>query len=111
MMGEETIPGTVLNFDDFIAEMGGYSRSEFDANRHFGASNTANPDQRRQQVQNAAWKHVVAGDHKKAHAAAYEVAKSHALADRHSEEAAHEIATRRAKTAVKTAIELHTKKR
>lgn len=82
--------------------------------KHFGATNKPAPseaDNRKHQIQNAAWKHIVSGDHKKAHAAAYEVAKSHAVADRYGEAEAHEIATRRAKNAVKTMVDLHAKKR
>lgn len=68
-------------------------------------------ESRKKDLQNAAWKHVVAGNHKKAFDAAYSVARAHAKEDRHGDDAAHEIATRKAKHAVKTSIELHTKKR
>lgn len=117
MMGENIIPGTLLNFDEFITELFGFSRSEADANRHMTSTapkKTAADDKsatRKKDIQNAAWKHVVAGNHKKAFDAAYSVAKAHAKEDRYGEDAAHEIATRKAKYAVKTSIEAHTKKR
>ncbi len=118
MMHERLIPGAILNFEDYVTELFGFSRSETDANRHMSAgakpasSSTSNDaDSRKRDIHNAAWKHVVAGNHKKAFDAAYEVAKSHAKQDRYGDEAAHEIATRKAKYAVKTSIEAHTKKR
>lgn len=117
MMHEDMIPGTILNFDDFIFEFAGFSRSEADTNRHMTSSTpkkTPTNDKnvsRKKVMQNAVWGHVVAGNHKKAFDAAYNVAKAHAKEDRYGDDAAHEIATRKAKHAVKTSIELHTKKR
>lgn len=118
MMGETSVPGSILNFDEYITEFLGFSRSEMDANRHMSSSAPPKKpatddknDTRKRDIQNAAWKHVVAGNHKKAFDAAYTVAKAHAKEDRYGDEASHEIATRKAKTAVKTAVELHTKKR
>lgn len=120
MMHENLVPGTILNFDEFITELFGFSRSEADANRQMGSashkpastpSSSSDAEARKRDIHNAAWKHVVAGNHKKAFDAAYEVAKSHAKQDRYGDEAAHEIATRKAKHAVKTSIEMHTKKR
>jgi hypothetical protein len=119
MMGESLVPGAILNFDEFITELYGFSRSEADANRHItSAAPKKTPlttgdksETRKKDIQNAAWKHVVAGNHKKAFDAAYEVAKSHAKEDRYGEAAAHEIATRKAKYAVKTAFETHGKRR
>ena len=113
-MHEELPVGTILNFDKFIAEIFGFSRSETDANRKITSSGSKMDDKsesRKKDIQNAAWKHVVSGNHKKAFDAAYTVAKAHAKEDRYGDDAAHEIATRKAKTAVKTAVELHTKKR
>lgn len=117
MMHENIVSGTILNFDEFINELFGFSRSEADANRHMTSAppkKTPTDDKsetRKKDIQNAAWKHVVAGNHKKAFDAAYSVAKAHAKEDRYGEDAAHEIATRKAKHAVKTAVELNTKKR
>ncbi len=117
---DQNNPETILNFDEFITELFGFSRSEADANRQMGSSShkpastpssSSDAEARKRDIHNAAWKHVVAGNHKKAFDAAYEVAKSHAKQDRYGDEAAHEIATRKAKHAVKTSIELHTKKR
>lgn len=114
IMNDASTEGTILNFDKFISEIFGFSRSEADANRHMTSSGSKTDDKsesRKQDIQNAAWKHVVAGNHKKAFDAAYTIAKVHAKEDRYGEDAAHEIATRKAKHAVKTAVELHTKKR
>lgn len=115
MMHEELPVGTILNFDKFISEIFGFSRSETDANRQMTSSGSKKTDDksesRKQDIQNAAWKHVVSGNHKKAFDAAYSVAKAHAKEDRYGDDTAHEIATRKAKHAVKTAVELHTKKR
>lgn len=119
MMHEETVPGTVLNFDEFLNELFGFSRSEADANRHMTSTSTVpkktpsddKSETRKKELQNATWKHVVAGNHKKAFDAAYGVARAHAKEDRYGDEAAHEIATRKAKHAVRTSVELHTKKR
>lgn len=114
IMNDASTEGTILNFDKFISEIFGFSRSEADANRHMTSSGSKTDDKsesRKQDIQNAAWKHVVAGNHKKDFDAAYTIAKVHAKEDRYGEDAAHEIATRKAKHAVKTAVELHTKKR
>ena len=138
------VPGTVLTFEEFIDELHGFSRSEFDANRQVGrgassnsTSNTShggtiawknpfekkpedkpqttqkptNPfetaakrdQERKAAVHAAAAKHVQAGNHKQAFDSAYQLAHAHAKEDRYSDESAHEIATRKAKTAVKTA--------
>lgn len=116
MMHENIVPGSILNFNEFISELFGFSRSEADANRHMTSAppkKTATDDKsetRKRDLQNAAWKHVVAGNHKKAFDAAYSVAKAHAKEDRYGDDAAHEIATRKAKHAVKTAVEAHTKR-
>lgn len=115
-MHENIVPGSILNFNEFISELFGFSRSEADANRHMTSAppkKTATDDKsgtRKRDLQNAAWKHVVAGNHKKAFDAAYSVAKAHAKEDRYGDDAAHEIATRKAKHAVKTAVEAHTKR-
>ena len=119
MMGEESNIGVILNFDDFLLERFGFSRSENDANRNWSVNHTdhvksikhTNPfasvdktaEQRKQEVHGAAMKHVRQGDHKTAFDAAYKVAHQHAKADLHGDAAAHEIAQRRAKHAVKTA--------
>ena len=116
MMHENIVPGSILNFNEFISELFGFSRSEADANRHMTSAppkKTATDDKsetRKRDLQNAAWKHVIAGNHKKAFDAAYSVAKAHAKEDRYGDDAAHEIATRKAKHAVKTAVEAHTKR-
>ena len=116
MMHENIVPGSILNFNEFISELFGFSRSEADANRHMTSAppkKTATDDKsetRKRDLQNAAWKHVIAGNHKKAFDAAYSVAKAHAKEDRYGDNAAHEIATRKAKHAVKTAVEAHTKR-
>jgi hypothetical protein len=60
-------------------------------------------EQRKQELHNAVAGHVKKGNLKAAHDAGYKVAHAHALADRHGPDAAHEIATRKAKTAVKRA--------
>ena len=121
MVGENYTPGTILNFENYIFEILGFSRSEKDANRHLASvdHNTShihsvqynNPgahvdkktEQRKMEVHGAAMKHVRQGDHKAAFAAAYKIAHGHAKEDFHSNAPAHEIATRRAKHAVKTA--------
>ena len=54
--------------------------------------------------------HVRRGDHKAAFDAAYKAAHAHAKADLHDNSAAHEIATRKAKFAVKTATDAMKKK-
>jgi hypothetical protein len=103
-----------LTFEEYFRKKS--ERSEYTINRQMGVvprdDNPAHPeDDRRQAVHNAAWKHVVAGNLKKAHAAAYEVAKDQAIRDHHSPVAAHEIAERKARNAVKASIAAHTKKR
>ena len=113
IMNEDSA-GTILNFDKFIAEIFGFSRSEADDNRQINSSGSKTDDKsesRKRDVRNAAWKHVVSGNHKKAFDAAYTVAKAHAKEERYGDDTAHEIATRKAKHAVRTAVELHTKKR
>ena len=125
MMREEIIPDTVLTFQQYLDERFGFSRSEHDANMHLGSTNNHNnysshvqsvrhnnpyasvdhnAEQRKHEVHGAAMQHVQRGDHHAAFAAAYHVAHAHAKADYHSDESAHDIATRKAHHAVKTAV-------
>lgn len=109
MMHENIVPETILSFDKFIDEIFVFSNSK--TNDNLPMSSEPKIETRQQDIQNAAWKHVVAGNHKKAFDAAYTIAKVHAKEDRYGEDAAHEIATRKAKHAVKTIVEEHKKRR
>jgi hypothetical protein len=119
MMGENTtmdIP-TIKYFEQFLDER---RESEYDANRHMTSGNPQlkaqsvrhnapfasindKEEKRKQELHSAAIKHVSTGQLQKAHDAAYKVAHAHALEDRHGADAAHEVATRKAKYAVKKA--------
>lgn len=110
---------TVMSFSDFIEEIFGFSRSEHTANRQMTSTSSSHvqsvkhtspyaavdkkTEARKQEVHGAAMHHVRRGDHKAAFAAAYRAAHAHATEDRHGPDQAHEIATRRANHAVKTA--------
>jgi hypothetical protein len=122
MMGENTMFETleikeipiIHCFEQYIDER---QNNEFDANRHLSTSGSSssssfssshssfnsNDEKRKHELHSAAYRHVIKGQHKQAHDAAYKLAHAHAIEDRHGPDAAHEIATRRAKQAVKKA--------
>lgn len=117
MIGENKAMGmpTFKFFEQYIDEL---RDSEFNANRQMGGSSVPSvrhnapfasinhkEEQRKQELHAAASKHVAKGQVQHAHDAAYKVAHAHAIEDRHGPDAAHEIATRKAKYAVKRAQE------
>src|SRR5574343_650007 len=64
MMHENIVPETILSFDKFIDEIFVFSNSK--TNDNLPMSSEPKIETRQQDIQNAAWKHVVAGNHKKA---------------------------------------------
>lgn len=118
MMGESQTMETPT-FKSFEQYLGETRESEYTANRHMGLTGIApnvrhnapyasinhKEEQRKQELHSAVAKHIANGKPQLAHNAAYKVAHAHALEDRHDPDAAHEIATRRAKYFVKKAQE------
>jgi hypothetical protein len=115
MIGEDKtmeLP-TIKFFEQYIDEL---RDSEYNANRQMGGSSLPNvrhnapfasindkEERRKQELRAAVTKHIAKGQFQHAHDAAYKIAHAHAIEDHHGADAAHEIATRKAKYAIKRA--------